>query len=77
MEKVLEFIYSGEMNLDNTNVSELLEIGKKFEICVLRKYLLSKISSTINIENFYGFYEAAKNEKMEDVKKEALKFFVK
>jgi hypothetical protein len=77
MEKVLGFIYSGKLDFDSENVGELLEIGKKLEISILRKYLLDKISSTINIENFCGFYEAAKTENMEDVKKEALKFFVK
>jgi hypothetical protein len=75
MEKVVSFLYSGQLEGAAEVVPALLKVAGKLKIAVLRNYLLKQNSKMINVQNFLAYYGAAKEENCEQVKTEALKFF--
>jgi hypothetical protein len=75
MSKVLDFLYSGKLEVAPDDVAELFECAKKFKIHVLKMFLFGQPKELINIENFLIFYLEAKSENLEESKENALKFF--
>jgi hypothetical protein len=75
MEKVVSFLYSGQLDGAAGDVPGLLKVAEKLKIAVLRNYLIKNAKELMNVQNFLSYYGAAKEDNCEQVKKEALKFF--
>jgi hypothetical protein len=75
MSKVLDFLYTGKLEVAPDDVAELFECAKKFKIHVLKMFLLGQPKEMINIDNFLVFYLEAKAENLKELKENTLKFF--
>ncbi len=74
MNKVLDFLYTGKLEVAPEDVTDLLECAKKFKIHVLKMFLFGQPKELINVENFLDFYLEAKSENLEELQENALKF---
>jgi hypothetical protein len=76
MSRVLDFLYTGKLEVAPDDVADLFECAKKFKIHVLKMFLLEQpLKEMINIENFLVFYLKAKSESLKELQENALKFF--
>ncbi len=75
MKQVLDFIYSGELGFSAEDAADLLDVSQKFKIPVLKEFLLEHVDEILNVDNFLAFYDAAKEEGLDDTKEKALIFF--
>jgi hypothetical protein len=76
MSKVLDFLYTGKLEVAPDGVPDLFECAKKFKIHVLKIFLLEQpLKELINVENFLDFYLEARAENLKELQENALKFF--
>jgi hypothetical protein len=75
MEKTLNFLYTGKLDLVPTDVSGLFDCARKFTIPVLRKALVQPSKVMMNVDNFLNYYFEAMDGNLEILKTEVLNFF--
>jgi hypothetical protein len=75
MEKIFNFIYTGKVDFHPDDAVDLLNYARKLKIPVLKKCLIQQFQVLINISNFLAFYKQAKEDNLEEIKSNILRYF--